>query len=158
MPWDKKVVDGKICVYKKTTGEVLHCYSGDDAEEQANKYMSALYMHSGEEAKDEYDLLFAPPEGESTIYVEKQGDVYWITAVSTAALKDHEGETFDAECIDYDLKQAKRLGDYPEFRVFHKPSLGIGRVEKMQRVGIFAVDQGTSYMDPFSLAVCEKCW
>ena len=73
MPWDKKVVDGKICVYKKTTGEVLHCYSGDDAEEQANKYMSALYMHSGEEAKDEYDLLFAPPEGESTIYVEKQG-------------------------------------------------------------------------------------
>jgi phage FluMu protein Com len=34
--------------------------------------------------------------------------------------------------------------------------LGIGKVTKMARVGIFAVDEGISYDDPFSLSVCEK--
>lgn len=89
--------------------------------------------------------------------VEKQADgSYWITAVSTADVMDKEGETFGIEAIDYDLSQANKHKDYPEFRVFHSKHLGIGRVEKMSRVGIFAVDEGKSYTDPFSLQVCEK--
>ena len=96
-------------------------------------------------------------EGDSSVVVRKQADgTYWITAVSTAALKDREGETFDTECIDYDAKQAKELDNYPEFRVFHRKEFGVGKVEKMRRVGIFAVDEGTSYNDAFSLSVCEK--
>jgi len=93
---------------------------------------------------------------DSLVVVRKQDDGrYWITAVSTAALKDREDETFEVQAIDYDIAEANKFKDYPEFRLFHKSFLGIGRVEKMMRVGIFAVDQGASYTDPFSLAACE---
>lgn len=93
---------------------------------------------------------------DSAVLIRKQDDgSYWITAVSTAALKDREGETFEVGAIDYDAAEAARTGDYPEFRMFHSPMLGIGKVEKMMRAGIFAIDQGPSYTDPFSLSVCE---
>jgi len=92
-----------------------------------------------------------------TASIEKKDDGrYRIVTISTAAVEDKEGETFGIEAIDYDIAQAERLGDYPEYRVFHEPSFGIGKVEKMRRVGIFAVDEGTSYDDPFSIDVCEK--
>jgi len=92
-----------------------------------------------------------------TAVVERKDDGrYRIVTISTAALEDKEGETFSIEAIDYDIAQAEKLGDYPEYRVFHKPGLAIGMVEKMRRVGIFAVDEGTSYDDPFSIDVCEK--
>lgn len=95
-------------------------------------------------------------EDKSFTLVEKQDDgSYWITAVSTADVMDREGETFGIEAMDYDIEQAKRHGDYPEFRVFHSKHLGIGKVEKMNRVGIFAIDEGKSYTDPFSLAICN---
>ena len=91
------------------------------------------------------------------LYIEKEEDGrYLITTVSTAAVKDQDGETFTVDAIDWDIAEAKRKGDYPEFRAFHKSYFGIGRVEKMSRVGIFAVDQGHSYTDPFSLEICEK--
>lgn len=94
---------------------------------------------------------------DSFAVVEKQTDgSYWITAVSTAALKDREGETFDVQAIDFDIQDAETTGIYPEFRVFHSPLLGIGKVQKMMRVGVFAVDQGASYTDPFSIECCEK--
>jgi hypothetical protein len=93
----------------------------------------------------------------SGAYVTKQANgSYWITAVSTAAVKDREGETFTTEAIDHDIKVAKETNQYPEFRVFHSSGLGIGKVKKMSRVGIFAIDEGESYKDPFSIAVCEK--
>jgi hypothetical protein len=91
------------------------------------------------------------------IIVEKQNNgKYRIVTVSTAALADREGETFTVKAIDYEIAQAKKTGEYPEIRVFHKRPLGIGRVKSMRRVGIFAVDEGESYDDPFSLEVCEK--
>ena len=94
---------------------------------------------------------------DSVIHVEKQADGrYKIVAVSTAALKDQENETFTTAAMDYDIAQAEKSGDYPEFRIFHQKGLGIGEVTKMSRVGIFAVDEGYSYDDPFSLDVCEK--
>lgn len=94
---------------------------------------------------------------ESLLQVEKQDDGRWrIVAISTAAVKDREGETFTTQAMDYDSNLAATTGDYPEFRVFHKKMLGIGRVEKMSRVGIFAVDEGYSYDDSFSQEVCEK--
>ena len=93
----------------------------------------------------------------SDIFLEKEDDGrYKLIAVSTAALEDREGETFTTEAMDHDIQVAKETGEYPEFRVFHKKGLGIGKVTKMSRVGIFAVDEGYSYTDPFSLNVCEK--
>ena len=142
MPWDVKVVDGKHCVYKVTTGKIMHCY---DNVGDANDYLAALHMHASEK------------ELEEALIVSKQADGrYKIVAVSTAALKDREGETFTTEAMDYDIKLAETSGDYPEFRLFHKRGLRFGKVEKMRRVGIFAIDEGYSYDDPFSLAVCEK--
>ena len=88
--------------------------------------------------------------------ISKENGRYRIETVSTAALKDREGETFGTDAMDYDIAQAEVTGKYPEFRVFHKSFLAIGKVEKMRRVGIFAIDEGTSYDDPFSLEVCEK--
>lgn len=98
-------------------------------------------------------------ESKEVSYVQlemKEDGRFHIVTVSTAALEDKEEETFDVEAIDYDAEQAALHGDYPEYRVLHKKFLGIGRVEKMYRVGIFAIDEGTSYDDPFSLEVCEK--
>lgn len=93
----------------------------------------------------------------SNVIIEKESDGRWkIVAISTVAVKDLDEETFTVEAIDFDADNAKLTGDYPEFRMFHKKPLGIGKVEKMQRIGIFAVDSGHSYDDPFSLEVCEK--
>lgn len=93
----------------------------------------------------------------SDVIVEKQDNgKYKIISVSTAALKDREGETFTTQAIDYEIEQAKSTGEYPEFKVFHVKPLGIGRVKSMKRVGIFAVEEGESYDDAFSLDVCEK--
>lgn len=90
------------------------------------------------------------------VRVEKEDGRYKILAVSTAEVEDGEGETFTTRAMDYDIALAERTGVYPEFRVFHEKGLGIGKVNKMSRVGIFAVDEGYSYEDPFSLHVVEK--
>lgn len=93
----------------------------------------------------------------SSAYITKQDNgKYWITTVSTAAVKDREGETYTTKAIDYDIMLSKESNKYPEFRVFHSKLLGIGRVQKMSRVGIFAIDEGESYDDAFSLDVCNK--
>ncbi len=81
---------------------------------------------------------------------------YAITAISTVALSDFEGETFTIKAMDYDIALAKKSGIYPQFRMFHRKELAFGDVTDMKRVGIFAIDSGISYDDPFSLAVCEK--
>jgi hypothetical protein len=142
MPWAIRTEDGQFCVYKKTTGKTLKCYPDENA---AKDYLAALYANASEK------------ELKEALIVSKQADGrYKIVAVSTAALKDREGETFTVEAIDYDIKLAEKTGEYPEFRLFHKRGLRFGKVEKMRRVGIFAVDEGYSYDDPFSVAVCEK--
>lgn len=47
MPWEKRTVDGnKVCVYKKGANTPLHCYSGENADELANKYLAALYANA----------------------------------------------------------------------------------------------------------------
>lgn len=148
MPWGKRRDGNKVCVYKKTTGKVLHCYSGSDADSRADKYLAALHAY----AHKETDL----DEISNGLYMAKEDDGYIITTVSTAAMKDSDGETFSTDAIDWDIKEAERTGEYPEYRMFHKKSLAIGKVEKMSRVGIFAVDQGRSYTDPFSLEVCKE--
>lgn len=59
MPWDKKNVNGKICVYKKTTGKILHCYSGEDAAQQADKYLAALHANMPKDEKEDlYGVKF----------------------------------------------------------------------------------------------------
>lgn len=94
---------------------------------------------------------------DAVAFVQKNDKgTYTIETVSTAALKDREGETFTTTAMDYDIQEAERLKDYPEFRVFHSNSLGIGKVTEMRRIGIFAYEKGESYDDPFSMAVCEK--
>lgn len=90
------------------------------------------------------------------ILVAKEDDRYKIIGVSTAAIKDREGETFTTKAMDYDIAKAIELNDYPEFRLFHKPFLSVGKVTKMSRVGIFAIDEGYAYDDPFSKEVCER--
>jgi len=147
MPWHKQTRGDEICVTDKS-GKQLHCYPNTPAgEKRADKYIAALYANAGEEVKE---------VGEG-VFIEKEKDGrYRIIAVSTAQLKDRDGETFDVGAMDYDIATAETTGEYPEFRVFHRKNLGIGKVEKMRRVGIFAVDEGHSYTDPFSLQVCEK--
>lgn len=142
MPWDIKTENGKHCVYKKTTGKIMHCY--DDMEE-AKHYLAALWMHASEKELEPGVLLTKEPDGR-----------WQIVTVSTAALPDYEEETFTGNAMNYEIKEAGRSGIYPEYRVFHSKQLGIGKVENMRRVGIFMIDQGHSYTDPFSLAVCEK--
>jgi phage FluMu protein Com len=96
-------------------------------------------------------------EKQSGLYIEKQDDGrYEIVAVSTVALPDREGETFTTQAMDHEIATTLKEEDFPEFRAFHKKGLGIGKVTKMSRVGMFAVDSGYSYDDPFSLQVCEK--
>lgn len=151
MPWYKKTKGNQTCVVDKT-GKELHCYND---EKEADKYIAVLYANAGPEAHKMLENMIEN-DLDSSLSVRKQGEGYWITAVSTAAMADREGETFETGCIDYDLKEAKRLGDYPKFTLFHKGVLKFGKVEKMSRVGIFAVDEGPSDTDPFSLAVCEK--
>ena len=86
MPWAIKVEDGQHCVYKKTTGKVLHCY---DDENKAKDYLAALYANAHEKELSE------------ALVISKQDDGrYHIVAVSTAALKDREGETFTNEAMD----------------------------------------------------------
>lgn len=155
MPWDIVTRNGQHCVRQKAKDQVLHCY---DNEEEAKKYLGALYANVHEkEVVAAIEYLMSHDDSSSAVRVKALPDGnYWITAVSTAALKDREGETFGVPCIDYDLKEATTKGDYPEFTVFHKRGLGIGKVQKMTRAGIFAVDEGVSYKDPFSLGVCEK--
>ena len=58
--------------------------------------------------------------------------------------------------MDWENSQHKEMGVYPEYRLFHNENFGIGMVEKMGRVGIFGIEEGHSYTDPFSLSVCEK--
>jgi len=90
------------------------------------------------------------------IIVEKEDDGYKIIGVSTAAVKDRENETFTTAAMDFDIAAAKETDTYPEFRMWHKKYLAVGKVTKMSRVGIFAIDEGYAYDDPFSKEVCEK--
>lgn len=103
------------------------------------------------------DKTWVSKDSESFVVAKERGDGKWdITTVSTAAIADREGETFDAVCIDWDANQAKIHKEFPEYRLFHKKYLAIGKVDKMFRAGIFAIDQGISYDDPFSLSVCKE--
>lgn len=90
------------------------------------------------------------------IIIEKEDGRYKIIGVSTAAVKDREDETFTTDAMDFDIAAAEATGIYPEFRMWHKNYLAVGRVTKMSRVGIFAIDEGYAYDDPFSKEVCEK--
>lgn len=155
MPWKIESRGGKQCVIKVDGGKVLHCYSGPDAKSKASKYLKALYWAENKQCEALIEQFVSSGE-DSLLSVRKQEDgSYWITAVSTAAIKDKEGEIFTTKAMDWDIEQAATTKEYPEFRVFHT-KVGIGKVERMSRAGIFAVDEGPSYTDPMSLQVCEK--
>lgn len=94
-------------------------------------------------------------DGVGVFLKEEPDGRYQITAISTAALKDRVGETFDTGAMDYEIKEFEAGRIAPDFTVFHKRLLSIGKIEKMSRAGAFAVEQGHSYTDPFSLAVCK---
>ena len=103
------------------------------------------------------DTWVSKDRDESIVIAKERDDgAYDITTVSTSAIEDEEGETFTTDAIDWDAKQAEIHGDYPEYRMFHKKQLGIGKVNKMFRAGIFAIDQGISYKDKFSISVCKN--
>jgi hypothetical protein len=112
---------------------------------RSHNIKDGVWVESATEQKDINDL-----------YVEKEADGKWkITTVSTASVPDLIGETFSNEAIDYDAKLAESSGEYPEYRLFHKEALSIGKVTKMYRNGIFAIDEGYAYNDAFSQAVCK---
>ena len=113
---------------------------------QSHTVKDGSWVKVDEESKELDDIV---------IVKERTDGAYSIIGISTAAVPDFVHETFSVQAIDYDAAEAKERNDYPEFRMFHKPYLGIGKVTKMRRVGIFAVDEGVSYTDPFSLAVCK---
>lgn len=150
MPWDIRRKGTEYCVYDKN-GKELKCYSN---RAQALAYQKALYANVDDISKELIGELIESGE-ESIATISKQGDRYRIVAVSTAAIEDRQRETFTTQAMDYDIAEAYKSGQFPEFRVFHSPALGIGRVDTMRRVGIFAIDEGYSYTDPFSLATCK---
>lgn len=149
MPWYIERQGTKYCVTDKF-GEVLNCH---DTREQALAHQRALYANADHAMKSfALEALSYGP----FMQVKKSQGLYTIKSVSTAAIQDREGETFTTRAIDYDIMLARRTNKYPEYRVFHSPLLGIGMVTKMQRVGIFAVEEGISYDDEFSLEVCKQ--
>lgn len=152
MPWKIEQNGTEYCVVTKD-GATVKCHTSED---DAKQHMKALYANVDEVAKELIIELLTDKSLESIAMVAKEGDKYNITVVSTAAIPDRENETFTIPAIDYDIAEAYRLDDFPEFRVFHKDILGIGTVTKMRRVGIFAIDEGESYTDKFSLAVCKE--
>lgn len=140
MPYKIEMQNGKHCVVQEG-GTIVACHP---THKKAQRHLAALYANVTDAELKE-------------IYFSKEKDgSYKIVTISTAALKDREDETFSIAAMDYDIRLARETGQYPEFRVFHSKVLGFGRVEKMQRVGIFMVDEGHSYNDPFSIEICEK--
>lgn len=152
MPWKAF----GLCVHKLnddgSKGELVKCH---ESKPKASAHVRALYANV-DDVVQKMILEIAGEELQSIVRVTKEDGRYAIKVVSTAAMQDKEGETFTTEAMDYDIAHATRTGNYPEIRVFHSPLLGIGKVTKMSRVGIFAVDEGYSYNDDFSIAVCEK--
>lgn len=150
MPWKIDPRDGQYCVVKKDGGKVEACHP---TKHKAERHMAALYANVHKDIVD----IWLKEELDNIAVVEKQPNgQYRIVSVSTAALPDREDETFTVRAIDHDIEVSKETGIYPEYRLFHKKGLAVGRVEKMHRVGIFAVEEGHSYTDPFSIQVCEK--
>ena len=143
MPWNVRKHGNEFCVYDKN-GKIIKggCHP---TKSEAEQHKRALYANVEDVQK------------ELGVYVLKgDDDAYDIISISTVAREDKEGETFTIEAMDFDAKLAAKSKDYPEYRMFHKKSLGIGKVSKMHRIGNYAIEEGKSYTDPFSLAVCEK--
>jgi hypothetical protein len=116
-----------------------------------NKFKKSYHVEGNAWVKNESE-----DKEYSDLIISKENDKWRIIAISTAAFKDYDGETFTTQCIDYDAAAAKQYNDYPEFRMFHKNGMGFGKVTKMRRIGPFAVDEGFAYDDSFSKQVCEK--
>lgn len=58
MPWDKFKTGNRTCVYNldadgNKTGDALHCYTGDTADDDADKYMAALHANVDELASQD---------------------------------------------------------------------------------------------------------
>src|SRR3990167_7020445 len=143
MPWNVRKHCNEFCVYDKN-GTIIKggCHP---TKSEAEQHKRALYANVEDVQK------------ELGVYVLKgDDDAYDIISISTVAREDKEGETFTIEAMDFDAKLAAKSKDYPEYRMFHKKSLGIGKIHKMYRIGDYAIEEGKSYTDPFSLAVCEK--
>lgn len=156
MPYKTVKRGSEYCVVNKDTGETVPggCHASED---KANRHVRALYANVEDASKEVQNLLKEWVEtGEDVAVISKEGDSYIIETISTAALPDQEDETFSVEAMDYDITMAKETGEYPEYRVFHSPLTGFGRVEDMKRIGIFAYERGKSYTDDFSIGVCEK--
>ena len=115
-----------------------------------SKFKKSHHVEGGAWVKNAEEKEF------SEFIISKEDDKWKIVAISTAAFKDQDDETFTTQCIDYDAAAAKQYDDYPEFRMFHKKWLAFGKVTKMRRVGPFAVDEGYAYDDEFSKEVCEN--
>lgn len=56
MPYDLVKEGEKVCVRKKDTGKIMHCYEGENAESRAKRYMRALYAHSEDSAAAIVDM------------------------------------------------------------------------------------------------------
>lgn len=140
MPWH---INNKNCVVKSDTGEVVKCHS---SAKEAKDHLKALYANV-DDVNKELGFFVAKEQNDDGSYN--------IHSISTVARADKEGETFTTKAMDFDIALAYRLGRFPEYRMFHKKSLGIGKVHKMYRVGDYAFEEGKSYTDPFSLAVCK---
>lgn len=152
MPWDVVKRGEQWCVIKKTTGKTMKCYS---QKSKAVAYFQALEINASEH-KQVLEMMLKEHLDQYLEVKELDDGRYWIVAIATAALRDKEGETFETAAMDYDIEMAEQSKSYPLFTMWHHKGLAIGEVHKMSRVGLFAVDEGPSYDDPFSLSVCKE--
>jgi hypothetical protein len=134
-------IDEKNCVRKGTKdapGEVVKCHGSPG---EAVTHLQALYANV-EDAK-EIDL----PVG---IFDYKEGDQNRWVSISTVDETDADGESFGTEAMDYAIRWAKEADDYPELRLIHVRGAKIGKCDKMNRYGRYAVDEGYYFDSPLA--------
>jgi hypothetical protein len=150
----------QYCVVKGTKaapGETMKCYP---EKSKAQAYLAALYINVPD-AKKDLNIFEVYKE----TYDDGTEDVDRWIAVSTMQKEDLGYQTVTTEAMDFDIKRALRTGMYPDLRMFHIRGFKLGKADSMDRNGIYAVDQGYWYKQPFPLAVkdlvdkdTEKKW
>lgn len=148
MPYFIKKRKDEYCVVKGTKaepGETMKCYPDKS---KALAYLAALYIHVPD-AKKDLNIFDVYKE------VSDEGDIDRWIAVSTMQKEDVMAQTVTTEAMDFDIKRAVRTNIYPELRMFHVRGFKLGKADSMGRNGIYAVDQGYWYKEPFPQAVKE---
>lgn len=88
-------------------------------------------------SKDDRDSVFYA-------FKDLEGTWRWL-AVATNKFRDKQGEVFPEASHKEFVEYVDRTGDYPELRVWHVPTSGIGRADMVAYADGFRIDTGVFY-------------